>query len=70
MDKRETHPKKKLRTAIHMEKNPTKVEVRTCVHAHSLKEITALAIVTLSYRPISIVIRAVVLFITYSLIKY
>ena len=39
---KETPIKKKLCTATHMEKNPNNVEVRTCVHVHKLKEITAL----------------------------
>jgi hypothetical protein len=34
--------KKKLRKATHMDKKKKKVEVRTCVHVHTLKEITAL----------------------------
>ena len=41
-DKRETHPKKNFTQRHTWTKNPKKVEVRTCVHAHTLKEITAL----------------------------
>jgi hypothetical protein len=33
--------KKNLRKATHMDKKKKKVEVRTCVHVHTLKEITA-----------------------------
>jgi hypothetical protein len=47
VDKRETHPKKKTSHGVARQhtwmKNPKKVEVRTCVHVHTLKEITALA---------------------------
>jgi hypothetical protein len=41
VDKRETHPKKNFSQRHTWMKNQKKVEVRTCVHVHMLKEITA-----------------------------
>ena len=47
VDQRETHPKKNFAERHTRTKTPKKVNVRTCVHVHMLKEITALSTVCL-----------------------